>query len=191
MIRSAPAASAHLAEIPVPAPAPRIGVPRALLALHRSRHADRSIMLSPLRRLGSRRLEPKYIVFLGCCVGETAARSTTLARSKNISRKGPRNCRSLHGTPHGRPGQAEQVGFALINKRRVWCRTSGARPLAYGPSPSGLGYFWCRPSGPGLQTPLSHVHSSLNLPQASQLLPRQAPRHAGAGQGRAEAGQAG
>ena len=37
--------------------------------------------------------------------------------------------------------------------------------------------FGGRPSGPGLQTPLSHVHSILNLPQASQLL----PRHAGAG----------
>src|ERR1700677_638169 len=51
MIRSAPAASAHLAEIPVPAPAPRMGVPRALLALHRSRHAARSIMLSPRANL--------------------------------------------------------------------------------------------------------------------------------------------
>src|ERR1700733_14262272 len=45
MIRSAPAASAHLAEIPVPAPAPRIGIPRAPSALHRFRHADRSVML--------------------------------------------------------------------------------------------------------------------------------------------------
>ena len=33
-----------------------------------------------------------------------------LLSSKNISRKGPRNCRSLHGTPHGEPGQAGQVG---------------------------------------------------------------------------------
>src|SRR5450631_2888953 len=47
MMRSAPAASAHLAEIPVPAPAPRMGIPCSLLALHRSRHADRSVMLSP------------------------------------------------------------------------------------------------------------------------------------------------
>src|ERR1700689_760483 len=47
MIRSAPAASAHLAEIPVPAPAPRMGIPCALLALHRCRHADRSVMVSP------------------------------------------------------------------------------------------------------------------------------------------------
>src|ERR1700722_5941729 len=47
MMRSAPAASAHLAEIPVPAPAPSIGIPRAALALHRFRHADRSILLLP------------------------------------------------------------------------------------------------------------------------------------------------
>src|SRR5271163_3827401 len=44
MMRSAPAASAHLAEIPVPAPAPRMGTPTALLARHRFTHADRSIM---------------------------------------------------------------------------------------------------------------------------------------------------
>ena len=30
-------------------------------------------------------------------------------------------------------------GTLLMNKRRVWCRTSGARRLPYGPSPSGLG----------------------------------------------------
>src|SRR5215468_2007342 len=46
MMRSAPAASAHLAEIPVPAPVPRMGTPLALLARHSFRHADRSIMLS-------------------------------------------------------------------------------------------------------------------------------------------------
>jgi hypothetical protein len=45
MMRSAPAASAHLAEIPVPAPAPTMGVPAALLSRHRFRHADRSIVL--------------------------------------------------------------------------------------------------------------------------------------------------
>src|SRR3954452_8025513 len=45
MMRSAPPFSAHLAEIPVPAPAPRMGTPAALLACHRFRHADRSIML--------------------------------------------------------------------------------------------------------------------------------------------------
>src|SRR5271169_872431 len=45
MMRSAPAASAHLAEIPVPAPAPMMGVPAAQLACHRFRHAARSIML--------------------------------------------------------------------------------------------------------------------------------------------------
>src|SRR5438105_14416734 len=44
MIRSASAASAHLAEIPVPAPAPMMGVPAALLACHRFRHAARSIV---------------------------------------------------------------------------------------------------------------------------------------------------
>ena len=49
------------------------------------------------------------------------------------------------------------------------------------PALPGWADFWCRPSGPGLQTPLSHVHSILNLPQASQLLPRHAPRQAGAG----------
>ena len=32
------------------------------------------------------------------------------------SRRCPRNCRSLQGTPHGRPGQAGQVGFA----RGLW-----------------------------------------------------------------------
>ena len=58
----------------------------------------------------------------------------------------------------------------LMNKRRVWCRTSGARRLPMDPALPGWADFWCRPSGPGLQTPLSHVHSSLNLPQASQLL---------------------
>src|SRR5690242_7781218 len=45
MMRSAPAVSAHLAEIPVPAPAPSMGTPAALLARHFSRHVDRSIML--------------------------------------------------------------------------------------------------------------------------------------------------
>ena len=38
------------------------------------------------------------------------------------------------------------------------------------PALPGWADFWCRPSGPGLQTPLSHVHSPLNLPQASRLL---------------------
>jgi hypothetical protein len=77
--------------------------------------------------------------------------------------------RSLHGTPGqvGFPGfPVESCGFErlhvvlfeenhisgtgescevgnpaslLVNNRRVWCRTSGARPPAYGPSPSGLG----------------------------------------------------
>src|SRR5580704_6671778 len=56
MMRSAPAASAHLAEIPVPAPAPSIGIPRAALALHRFRHVDRSIMsFPPLCQPGPRR----------------------------------------------------------------------------------------------------------------------------------------
>jgi hypothetical protein len=60
MIRSAPAASAHLAEIPVPAPAPRMGVPRALFALHRSRHAERSVHHAfSMCRLGSRRARPE------------------------------------------------------------------------------------------------------------------------------------
>jgi hypothetical protein len=58
-----------------------------------------------------------------------------------LGRVWKRNSRSLHGTPRGTPGQAGQVHFAtlLTNKRRVWRRTSGARPPAYGPSPSGLG----------------------------------------------------
>jgi hypothetical protein len=38
------------------------------------------------------------------------------------------------------------------------------------PALPGWADFWCRPPGPGLQTPLSHVHSFLNLPQASRLL---------------------
>ena len=50
-------------------------------------------------------------------------------------------------------------------KTRVWCRTSGARPLAMDPALPGWADVWCRPSGPGLQTPLSHVHSSHNLPR--------------------------
>jgi hypothetical protein len=33
---------------------------------------------------------------------------------ENISRKGPRKCRFLHGAPHGEPGQAGQVGFPGI-----------------------------------------------------------------------------
>ena len=65
----------------------------------------------------------------------------------------------------------------LMNKRRVWCRTPGARPPGVWTQPFRAGLtFSGRPSGPGLQTPLSHVHSSLHLPQA-----RQAPRQAGAG----------
>jgi hypothetical protein len=67
-------------------------------------------------------------------------------------------------------GTADPSAALLTNKRRVWCRIAGARPPAYGRSPSGWADFWCRPSGPGLQTPLSHVHSSLNLTQASRLL---------------------
>src|SRR6266851_2140880 len=62
MMRSAPAASAHLAEIPVPAPAPRMGIPCALLALHRSRQVDRSVMRFPNCRLESQGHDPKYIV---------------------------------------------------------------------------------------------------------------------------------
>ncbi len=42
---------------------------------------------------------------VGCC------RRPMSTLSKNISRKGPRTCRSLHGTPHGKPGRAGQVGF--------------------------------------------------------------------------------
>src|SRR5579863_8360098 len=38
------------------------------------------------------------------------------------------------------------------------------------PALPGWADFWCRPCGPGLQTPLSHVHSSLDLPQTSRLL---------------------
>jgi hypothetical protein len=77
-----------------------------------------------------------------------------------------RNCRSLHGTPgqvgftpndnrqSRTSGTAHPIFVAgtggrsfdlpsrnasrllLMNKRRVWCRTSSARPPAYGPSPS-------------------------------------------------------
>src|SRR5579863_3870827 len=54
MMRSAPADSAHLAEIPVPAPAPTMGLPAALLSRHRFRLAARSIApLLPLCQLGS------------------------------------------------------------------------------------------------------------------------------------------
>jgi len=60
MMRSAPAASAHLAEIPVPAPAPTMGVPAALFSRHRFRHADRSIVLL----LPSPCLDPKATIRL-------------------------------------------------------------------------------------------------------------------------------
>ena len=59
-----------------------------------------------------------------------------------------------------------------MNKRRVWCRTSGARRLPMDPALPGWADFWCRPSGPGRKHPLSLVHSFLNLPQASRLLTR-------------------
>src|SRR5580704_14515947 len=42
--------------------------------------------------------------------------------------------------------------------------------LPMDPALPGWADFWCRPSGPGLQTPLSHVHSCLDLPQASHPL---------------------
>ena len=42
--------------------------------------------------------------------GPSTAHRDRYALSKNISTKGPRNCRSLHGTPHGKPGQAGQAG---------------------------------------------------------------------------------
>src|ERR1700733_1234616 len=48
----------------------------------------------------------------------------TTERSKNISTKGPRNCRSLHGTPG-------QVGFARDDKGEsgvsVWDRLLGSQ----------------------------------------------------------------
>jgi hypothetical protein len=81
------------------------------------------------------------------------------ARSKNISRKGPQNCRSLgspgfpvescgfgqlhvvlfrenHMSGAGEICEVGNPGSLLMNKRRVGCRTSGARLRAYGPSPS-------------------------------------------------------
>ncbi len=74
-------------------------------------------------------------------------------------------------------GRDERTKSVVPHLRRsTACLTDPALP--------GWADFWCRPSGPGWQTPLSHVHSSLNLPQASRLLPRQAPRHAGAQRGR-------
>jgi hypothetical protein len=107
--------------------------------------------------------------------------------------KGPRNCRSLgspgfpvescgfgqlhvvlfrenHISGAGESCEVGNPGTLLMNERRVWCRTSGARRLPMDPALPGWADFWCRPSGPGLQTPLSHVHSSLSLPQASRLL---------------------
>ena len=78
--------------------------------------------------------------------------------------------RENHISGAGEGCEVGNPGTLLMNKRRVWCRTSGGRRLPMDPALPGWADFWCRPSGPGLQTPLSRVHSSLNLPQASQLL---------------------
>jgi hypothetical protein len=52
----------------------------------------------------------------------------------------------------------------------VGFRTYGARSARFRyPALPGWAEVWCRPAGPGLQTPLSHRHSIVNLPQAKQL----------------------
>jgi hypothetical protein len=87
------------------------------------------------------------------------------ALSKNISKRGPRNCRSLHGTPHGSPGQAGQVGFAPKDTGSADDRLSAA-PTALGsssrsisqPSRAGL-TFGGRPSGPCIRGDLCRVIS--------------------------------
>src|ERR1700683_847291 len=88
MIRSAPAASAHLAEIPVPAPAPRMRVPRALFALHRSRHAARSIMLSPCADLAYEGTTRNIQYFSRRClvVGATSDRYRPAIRRVGLDR---------------------------------------------------------------------------------------------------------
>jgi hypothetical protein len=179
-----------------------------------------------------------------CECGEAGNLGTL--RSKNISRKGPRNCRSLRypGFPVGLGGvgrshvpflkrkahtrlcpvpRGRKSGFAsvLMTQKGGWVsigdrlqgsQVSKARPGApfdccrhselsnctpdsptefaapneqtksvvphlrrsiacpMDPALPGWADFWCRPSGPGLQTPLSHVHCPLNLPRSSQRL---------------------
>jgi hypothetical protein len=84
-----------------------------------------------------------------------------------------RLCLVLRGRKSGYAPDEQTKSVVPHLRRSTACLWTPALP--------GWADFWCRPSGPGLQTPLSHIHSCLNLSQASQLLPRQAPRHAGAG----------
>src|SRR5258708_28036920 len=70
----------------------------------------------------------------------------------------------------------ERIVRVCENQERKPNEESGAAPpaldrLAMDPALPGWADFWCRPSGPGLQTPLSHVHSSLNLPKRGHRLP--------------------
>ena len=51
MMRSMPPASAHLALMPVPAPPPMIGLPAAIWARRRARHASRVKKLMPTESL--------------------------------------------------------------------------------------------------------------------------------------------
>ena len=53
------------------------------------------------------------------------------------------------------------------DKRRVWCRASGARPLWTQPFRAGL-IFGAGPLGLDRKHPFPIVHSPLNLPRASQ-----------------------
>jgi hypothetical protein len=66
--------------------------------------------------------------------------------------------------------EAGNPGTLLMNNEECGTAPPALDRLAMDPALPGWADFWCRPSGPGWQTPLSHVHSSLNLLQASRFL---------------------
>ena len=117
MMRSAPAASAHLAEIPVPAPAPMMGIPAAPLSRHRFRHAARSIRpFFPFARLNHKatiRLrmphsERKFGTSRVCVC--SLAAGSRLRPSTDSWQHTKNNCRTRRAF---RPG-ARQVGNAAL-----------------------------------------------------------------------------
>jgi hypothetical protein len=105
---------------------------------------------------------------------------------KNISRKGPRNCGSLHGTPHGEPGQ----GCAPNDTAGADGRFSAA-PTALGSSSGSISQpfragltFGGRPSGPCIYSDLCRVISpstGRRQVSCSHGTPHGTPGHSGAG----------
>ena len=103
MIRSTPPASSHFADIPVPAPAPMIGRPAAILAANRSKMFDRVCIIADFSL--SRIKRPRH--------DQTATRSDCVRRSHAR----PRLYRTLRMSK-GRAGWSREI--------LIWLKASGA-----------------------------------------------------------------